>query len=30
MKDMGLGAYTQIFDIFSFLLCQQSCHIKSD
>ena len=26
---MGLGAYTQIFFIFSFFLCQQSCHIKS-
>jgi hypothetical protein len=26
---MGLGAYTQIFFIFSFLRCQQSCHIKS-
>jgi hypothetical protein len=26
---MGLGACTQIFFIFSFLRCQQSCHIKS-
>jgi hypothetical protein len=26
---MGLSAYTQIFFIFSFLRCQQSCHIKS-
>jgi hypothetical protein len=26
---MGLSTYTQIFFIFSFLRCQQSCHIKS-
>lgn len=26
---MGLSACTQIFFIFSFLRCQQSCHIKS-